>query len=484
MRAPDSGDSSEWSGLPVRRRGDVIRCLVMQIARRQQEIARTVAAETGKPVTEVANQEVTAALEMLRYSASMAPRWLAPEKFRYLRPGFWAKSNAIHFESLGTILIIGPSNFPFSLPVMQAGTALLCGNRVILKPSERCPRTAALIEELLVAADIPAGTVDVVHGGPDAAQRLIERPDVRKVIFTGSSDGGRSVAEACGRAFKPCVLELGGCSPAIVCRDADLSLTARGIAWSAFYANGDSCVGTKRVYVHGAVRRRFTELLEQELARIKKGDPADPATELGTGAGGMEGQLIELLRDAAGKGAEIRGPAGMPLNPESASAGHPLVVLNASPEMRIMREDVRGPVLCIREVTNEDQAVCEANQCGSGLGASVWSASLGRARTLAGKIQAGMVWVNDSSAGLPQFPWGGVKESGWGRMFSRYGMLELMSVKVISAERQWLSGSKMWWFPYSRRKQEIFSAVNDWYGGRRRMNTLARLLLAFLRRNR
>jgi len=477
--------SSCWSGLSLRLRCDRIAGLGTIIAKRQKEIVQIVAQETGKPVTEVINQEVTAALEMLRYCAKMGPRWLQRERFRYWRPGFWTKSNTIHFEPLGTILIIGPSNFPFSLPVMQACAALVCGNCVILKPSERCPCTASLTGELFAEARFPAGAIEVVSGGPEVAERLIARDDVRKVVFTGSCDTGRKVAAACGRAFKPCILELGGGSAAIICEDADLALAARGIAWSAFYANGRSCVGTKRAYVHAGIGRRFVGLLSAEMAAIRVGDPADPATELGAfSAPGAAGLAAELLRDAENKGAEIWSAQGQLRDPDSACSRAPLLILKSSPDMRVMQEELPWPMLAVREVSGDEQALYEANQAGFGLGASLWSRNLTRARAMAQKIHAGMVWINDSSVGLPQFPWGGSRQSGWGRMFSQHGLRELTNIKVVSCERQRLSKSKLWWFPYSAGKHDIFAAVNDWYAQSGRIKTLIRILAAFLKNKR
>ena len=473
--------SSAWPNLPIHARCDHVARMGTVIARRQKEISRTVTEETGKPCTEVINQEITASLEMLRACSRTAPRLLRPEHFRYWRPGFWAKSNTIVFEPLGIVLIIGPSNFPFSLPVMQSCAALLCGNCVILKPSELCPRTASLIDELFAEARIPDGAVEVVHGGPEIAERLIARPDVHKVVFTGSCATGRKVAETCGRAFKPCILELGGGSPAIIRADADLGLAARGIAWSAIYANGRSCVGARRVYVHASAARRFVELLEGEIGKIRIGDPADHTTELGSFSNPAAAERVaELLRDAVEKGAEIRAgkePAG---DLRSLCGKAPVLILGASPEMRVMQDEAPWPMLAIREVGSDDQAILEANQAGAGLGASVWSRDLKRAHAVARALQAGMVWVNDSSVGLPDFPWGGRNQSGWGRMFSKHGLRELTNIKVISIERQRLSRSKMWWFPYSEGKHDIFEAANDWYTKSGRVKTLFRLLSALV----
>ena len=397
-------------------------------------------------------------LQMLRFLARMSPRWLAPERARYWRPGFWAKCNSIHFEPVGTILIIGPPGFPFSIPVMQACAALLCGNCVILIQSEFCPMSTSLIRELFAEALLPIGALEVVEGPGEIVEEWIARPQIQKIVFTGSCEAGRRVAAACGRYFKPCILELGGGSSAIVCRDADLSLAARGIAWSVSFANGRSFAGIKRVFVCAEVKKAFLTLLRQSIHAIRTGDPSNPETDLSQ----ITGKAGDLVNDALAKGAQLWSPTGL-ISEEDSHFQAPLIIDSASPEMRFMHEEIAFPLVAVREVMGDEQALREANQSSSGLGASIWSRNIRKARAMAHRLDAGTVWINDSSVGLPPLPWGGRKQSGWGRMFSRYGLLELTHVKVISSERARLSLSKMWWFPYARKRFEIFKLFRQGY---------------------
>jgi len=475
---------SLWASAPVAERKILFKRLRSLIVERQKELAALLAEETDQPITEAVSQEITPALEMIRFIEKAYPGWLADKKFRFWRPGFWTKSNRVRFEPLGLIAVIGPSNFPFSLPVMQAGSALFCGNSVILKPSERCPRTAKFLRRLFHDSGFPEGVIEVIEGGPKAVESIIAAESVRKVIFTGSYETGRIISELCGRFFKPCLLELGGMGPAIIADDADLILTARGIAWSAFYSGGSSCVGTKRVFLTSETSRAFVPLLLAEVKKIRPGNPSDPNTEMATAKkrdvfDRMEG----LVRDAVEKGAAAWTLEGEIGDGPSQGPRGPVILFQVTPRMKIIAPDGEwdAPILCLRDVKSIDQAVDEANRSSFGLGASVWSRDLRRAQEIARRLQAGIVWINDSSVGLPGFPWGGTKHSGWGRLLSREALTELTNLKVISRDRRLTSSRKFWWFPYSREKYETLLSLNEFLYGRRKGRRFRLFLRSWLR---
>ena len=308
--------------------------------------------------------------------------------------------------------------------------------------------------------------VAIVEGGDDVATEVIAMERVRKVIFTGSSAGGRAVARLCGEHFKPCVLELGGSGAAIVCDDADIALAARGIAWSAFAARGGSCVGTKRVFVHEAIAGAFAAALEYELLRLRPGDPADPASDLPFPVERRDTERLRaIVANALAEGGTIFTPGGRVRAAEDLDARLPVVIFDAHTHMRVMREE--APVLAVRTVRTIDQAVRETNESCFGLSASVWSREGSVAREIARQLYTGIVWINDASAGEPGYPWGGVKSSGWGRIFGRAGIAELTNVKVVSQDRRHSSTPKFWWFPYSREKLELLQDVNTVLYGRR-----------------
>ena len=473
-----------WASAPAAERKLHFKKLRALIVERQKELAALLSEETGKPITEAVSQEITPALEMIRFIEKAYPGWLADKKFRYWRPGFWTKSNRICYEPLGLIAVIGPSNFPFSLPLMHASSALFCGNSVILKPSERCPRTAGFLRRLFHDSGFPEGVIEVIEGGPKTVGPIIAAESVRKVVFTGSYQTGRIISELCGRFFKPCLLELGGTGCAIVTDDADLVLAARGIAWSAFYSGGSSCVGTKRVFVTSETSRAFVPLLLAEVKQIRAGNPSDPNTEIGIAKNraGFD-RTEDLIRDAVNKGAASWTLGGKIDDRPSAGPRGPVILLQATPGMKILAPDGEwdGPILCIREVESIDQAVDEANRSSFGLGASVWSRDLRKAQAIARRLQAGIVWINDSSVGLPGFSWGGTKHSGWGRLLSREALTELTNLKVISRDRRLTSSRKFWWFPYSREKYETLLSLNKFLYGPHKRKTFLLFLKNWLR---
>jgi acyl-CoA reductase-like NAD-dependent aldehyde dehydrogenase len=458
------GQGRMWENLSLEDRRKFVVRLRKTIAHFQEEIARTVAGESGKPVTEVLSQEVTATLEMLRYFETRYPRELKPRGFRCRRPGFWTKANTIVFEPLGTVGLVGPANFPFSLPVMAAAASLLCGNRVVFKPAEKCPSTARLIGLLFRESGFPGPAFETVEGGEEAAREVIRRPSVRKIIFFGGYEAGSKVAALCGRHFKPCLLELGGSGTAIVRADADLRRAARGLAWSAFYAAGRSCLGTKVAYVHAPVKDRLAGLLVEEMGKLRAGRALDTATDVSTGRKEQTPPWMQrFLGEAKERGATVW-----------TSAGVILVVLAApdSAERLLPDGEIAWPLLVVCPVDSDEEALRAVNGSAYGLGASIWSRDTRKARAMAGRLQASLVWVNDASVGMPRAPWGGAKRSGWGRLFSELAVSELTSTKVVSVEKSRIAKRKFWWFPYGRKKYDLLVAVNALVYGQKRLKTL------------
>jgi len=391
------------------------------IVEREDEIAACITEDTRKPVIEALMQEVTATLGMLKYFEKNFTGWLSHKKFRYFRPGFWTKQNRIILEPLGVAAVIGPSNFPFSIPVMQSLFAFLCGNIVILKPSEKTVKTNKAIKTLFEDAGISPRYLSVIEGESDAAEKIIQSPYVNKIIFTGNYENGSKVAQLAGKFFKPVILELGGSGAALVCENSDLESAAKAIAWSAFYSNADSCIGTKRVFVENNAAEKFRDLLKREIEKINTGNPMDKQTD-------------------------------------AAALKNSLEIINLEIE----------------------DAIAEINNSRYGLSASVWNRDSREAKKIAAKIDAGMIWINDVSAGIPGFPWGGRKQSGWGRMFSREGVYELTNTKAISSENMKFAAGKIWHFPYSGSKYNLTHAANRFAFGQKNFKTIFQFLKAVL----
>jgi acyl-CoA reductase-like NAD-dependent aldehyde dehydrogenase len=413
-----------------------IRKLRRLIARRCSDIAACIAAAMERPVYEVLTQEVLPVLEMSRYCERHGSRWFRTRHARYLRPGFVRSRQALYREPYGTVAVLTPSNFPFSLAVMSLTFLALAGNTVVLKPSERVPEVAALLAELLGEAELAPTVAGVIQGGAAAGRYLASAAAVGKVVFFGRRQAGSELAAVCARRGTPFILELGGGSSAIVLADADLPRTAAGIAWSAFYAHGHSCVGTDRVFLEAAVAEVFLEQLAGEARRIWR--ESGTRLVLSETVGGLVraaleagAQWLATAEDAGHAG------AGMP----------PGILTGVPPASPLLRHEIFAPLLAVCTVTSGEEAVRQANQGCPMLGASLWTRDRRRARALAQQLKVGMIWVNDSSFGLPNLPWGGWDHSGWGSLFSQYAVHEAARLKWVVESPT--AGRRPWWHPYT-----------------------------------
>jgi succinate-semialdehyde dehydrogenase/glutarate-semialdehyde dehydrogenase len=298
-------------------------------------------------------------------------------------------------------------------------------------------------------AGVPEGLVRAVHG-PGTGPALVAS-SVAKVFFTGSADAGRDVGEACARQLKGSVLELGGKDPMIVLPDADLDHAVAGALWGGFANAGQTCSGIERVYVMREVSDRFISEVVAGAERLRVGDPMSWGTEIGPMVSTDQFETVRsLVDDAVAAGATVQCGGG-PVTVDGfdgASFYAPTILTDVTHEMRIMREEIFGPVLPIVIVDSEDEAVALANDSQFGLGASVWTSDRSKGERFARELEAGMVWINDHmfSHGACQCSWGGVKESGLGRTHSKFGLYECVNVKLRVWEPSALRDS--WWHPY------------------------------------
>jgi succinate-semialdehyde dehydrogenase/glutarate-semialdehyde dehydrogenase len=326
--------------------------------------------------------------------------------------------------------------------------ALMAGNGVVLKPASLTPLLGERIRSVFEKAGLPEGLVRTVHGGGRVGDALA-KSSAGKIFFTGSVEVGRKVGEVCARNMKGSVLELGGKDPMIVCSDAKLENAIPGAVWGGFANAGQTCSGIERVYVHRDVAERFAAAVARNAQELRLGNPLDWETEIGPMTSEDQYDLVrELVDDAVQSGAEQL--CGGPTEVEGLSGKFiaPVVLTRVTHEMRIMKEEVFGPVLPIVAVDSDDQAVELANDSEFGLGASVWTSDRQKGERIARRIQSGMVWINDHSYshGACQCSWGGVKNSGLGRSHSKFGFYECVNIKLMT----WEPGlaRDFWWHPY------------------------------------
>jgi acyl-CoA reductase-like NAD-dependent aldehyde dehydrogenase len=423
------------------------------------DVASLLTREQGKPITESYTMEVVPTIDVLRWCAKNGPEILADEPLSMSQPLFATKKAKLAYEPLGVIGVISPWNYPWSIPFDEVVIALAAGNGVVLKPASLTPLLGERIRDVLERAGIPEGLVRVVHGGGKVGAALCKAPTVKKVFFTGSVDVGRSVGEACAHNLKGSVLELGGKDPQIVCPDADLANAISGAVWGGFANSGQTCSGIERTYVVREVADRFLEGVVRETERLTVGDPREWETEIGPMVSADQYEVVtELVDDAVANGAELLcgGPRDVP--GFSGKFIAPTVLTGVEPEMRIMREEIFGPVLPITVVDDEAEAIERANDSDFGLGASVWTRDRAKGERMARRIESGMVWINDHSYthAACQCSWGGVKQSGIGRSHSKFGFWECVNVKTVA----WEPGltRDFWWQPYDRTLGEAVRA--------------------------
>jgi succinate-semialdehyde dehydrogenase/glutarate-semialdehyde dehydrogenase len=354
------------------------------------------------------------------------------------------------YEPLGVVGVIAPWNYPWSIPFGEVAIALMCGNGVVLKPASLTPVIGQRIQSVFERAGLPEGLVRTVHGGGAVGQALVES-SAAKIFFTGSVEVGRGVGVACAERLKGSVLELGGKDAQIVLADANLPNAISGCLWGGFANAGQTCSGIERVYVMREVADRFIEGVVRGAQELRVGDPMDWDTEIGPMVSTEQFELVkELVDDAVAAGAKLHcgGPVDVPGS--SGAFYAPAVLTGVTHDMRIMREEIFGPVVPIVTVESEEEAVRLANDSEFGLGASVWTLDRAKADRIARRLESGMVWLNDHmySHGACECSWGGVKESGLGRSHSKFGFYECTNVKLVTWEPS--RTRNFWWHPYDR----------------------------------
>ncbi|MFM0229649.1 aldehyde dehydrogenase [Paraburkholderia sediminicola] len=421
-----------WSALPPgERRKRLLRAADL-MDKRIGEFISTGAAETGA-MANWYDFNVTLSANMLREAAAMTTQIdgsVIPSDV----PGSLAM--AIR-QPCGVVLGIAPWNAPVILATRALAMPLACGNTVVLKASEICPAVHRLIGSVLHDAGLGDGVVNVLTNAPDDApaivERLIANRSVRRVNFTGSTHVGRIIAEQAARHLKPALLELGGKAPLIVLHDADLDEAVSAIAFGAFFNQGQICMSTERVIVD----RRIADALVQKLAEkariLKAGDPARADSVLGSMVSAQSVARIQaLVRDAQEQGARL--PVGCEA---SGAILQPVIVDGITPQMKLYAEESFGPVVTIQRVDDEDEAIRVANDSDYGLSAAIFSRDVSRALKLAKRIESGICHINGPTVhDEAQMPFGGVKDSGYGRFGSKASIAEFTDMRWITVQTE------------------------------------------------
>ncbi len=412
-----------WRDVPVTERVKYIKKLGEVLRSEKRANAVLMTSEMGKPIKE-SLAEVEKCAWLCDYYAENATRFLTPEDIKTE-----AKKSYVMFQPLGVVLAIMPWNFPFWQAFRFGIPAIAAGNVVVLKHASNVPMTALAIEEAFRKAGFPDNVFKTLIIDATEALRLIDKDLVDGVSLTGSNQAGEVVGEHAGRKIKKLVLELGGSDPFIVLDDADVEKAGRMAANARVVNTGQSCIAAKRFIVMEGVAEEFKKHFIARLRELKIGDPMDESTDIGPVARrDILNSLNAQLRDAAAKGAEV---IQMPVAALKGLFFAPAAIYNSKPNMKVLHEEVFGPIAPVIVVRDEDEAVRVANDTEYGLGAAIWSKNTDRAERVAAKLQAGTIAINDMVKSDPRLPFGGVKKSGIGRELSHYGLKEFVNIKTV-----------------------------------------------------
>jgi acyl-CoA reductase-like NAD-dependent aldehyde dehydrogenase len=421
---------ASWAATPVAQRARILAEVASAIRAQADRLARTLTLEQGKPLKESAI-EVARTADCFEHWASLAEQLLAPSPRRVD-----GKAAFVLKRPVGVVAAVVPWNFPLTLLANKLVPALAAGNALVVKPAPTTPFATAAVLEMLEAAGVPAGAVGLVVGGADVGEALVRHPRVDLVSFTGSTATGRAIMAAAAPSVKRLVLELGGSDPMIVCDDADLDGAARAAAVGRYFNCGQACIAVKRLYVMEAVYEALLERLSARVAALEVGNGLDPGVRIGPQHTEAErAKSLGMIEDALDRGAKLLVGGSVPDAPglQRGSFLQPTVLVEVPPDARVVTEECFGPVLPVVKVGSFEEALEAANRSVYGLGSSIWTKSADRAETAVAALDAGYTWVNDIATDYDAMPFGGVKQSGFGRERGVEGLEEYVALKSVVA---------------------------------------------------
>jgi phenylacetaldehyde dehydrogenase len=424
-------DEGPWPRMTPSERGRILWKLADLIERQTEQFATLESLDNGKPLTVARVADVPLTVDMFRYMAGWATK-ITGTTIPISFPGEYLSFTLR--EPVGVVGQIIPWNFPLLMAAWKLAPALATGCTVVLKVAEQTPLTGLRLGELCQEAGLPEGVVNVLAGyGETAGAALAAHADVDKVAFTGSTEVGKLIVKAAAGNLKKVTLELGGKSPVIVLDDADIEQVIPGAAGAIFFNHGQCCCAGSRLMIHKKVFDKVVAGVADQAQSIKLGPGLDPITQMGPLVSDEQFQRVTgYIRSGVEEGAEVvvGGKKG------SDNGGYfvqPTVLTKTNPTMKVVREEIFGPVVCAQPITDEDlEAIArEANNTTYGLAASVWSRDISKANKLAKRVRAGTVWVNCHNVFDASLPFGGYKESGWGREMGEFVLNNYTEVKAV-----------------------------------------------------
>jgi succinate-semialdehyde dehydrogenase/glutarate-semialdehyde dehydrogenase len=419
------------------------------LVERAEELVDVITRECGKPRHEALLHEVTATADLATYYCKHGPRILAPQDLSFHL--LVHRRARIHHVPRGVVGIISPWNFPFVIPMGDVFGALVTGSAVVVKPSEVTPLTVLKAKEIYDTTGLPQDLFGVVIGYGPTGGALIDG-GIDKLVFTGGVETGKKVAAACGARLIPCVMELGGKAPLLALADCDVERTARAIVFGGFANAGQVCISVERVYAHEQVYDTLVARVRELVADLRQGDPEREFVDVGAIIFPKQIEVAEKhIDDAVKKGARL--VIGGKRREGRGPFFEPTVLADCKPEMTVMREEIFGPIVPFQKVSSDDEAVRLANDSHLGLNAYVFTRDRARGERIAERIEAGSVLVNDvlSNHAAPEAPFGGVKQSGFGRVHGDDALRALAEQRTVHVDRVPMPANDPLWYPYSER---------------------------------
>jgi phenylacetaldehyde dehydrogenase len=426
-------ESGPWPDMTASQRGRLIWKLGDLIEEYLEEFAQLESLDNGKPLSVARVADVPLAADLFHYMAGWAT------KIEGNTIPISAGSKHVKFlaytrrEPVGVVGQIIPWNFPLLMAAWKLGPALATGCTVVLKPAEQTPLSALLLAELIAEAGFPDGVVNVVPGyGETAGAALAAHPDVDKIAFTGSTEVGKLILQAAAGNLKKVSLELGGKSPNLVFADADMRATIPGAASAIFFNHGQCCCAGSRLYIEQSIFDHVVHGVAEQAKKIKLGPGFDPETSMGPLVSEEQmNRVCSFLESGLHEGAEAI--VGGHKRPGSGYFVEPTVMVKTKPDMKVVREEIFGPVVCAMPFRDVDKLIAEANQSEYGLAAAVWTRDINKAHRIAEKLRAGTVWINCYNVFDAALPFGGYKQSGWGREMGHEVLEMYTEVKAVCA---------------------------------------------------
>jgi phenylacetaldehyde dehydrogenase len=425
-------DERRWGKISPSGRGQILWRIADLIERDLEELAELEAIDNGKPYAVARVADLPLAVDMFRYMAGWATK-ISGSTLPLSLPGEYLSYTVR--EPVGVVAQIIPWNFPLLMAAWKIAPALAAGCTIVLKAAEQTPLTALRLAEIIQEAGVPPGVVNVLTGfGETAGAALAAHPDVDKVAFTGSTEVGKLIVQAAAGNLKKVSLELGGKSPAIILADADLDVAIAGAASAIFFNHGQCCCAGSRLYAHQSVYDRVVAGVADTAGKIKVGPGLDPTTDMGPLVSGEQfDRVTSYIEDGRQSGAKVAVGGNRVGNLGYLVA--PTVLENTTPNMKVIREEIFGPVVCATPFNDDDlDAIAKkANDTIYGLAASVWTRNGDTAHKLASRIRSGTVWINCHNVFDASLPFGGYKQSGWGREMGAEVLHNYTEVKAVTA---------------------------------------------------